>query len=176
MNPALNRDYSKYYTRPETADLLVEMADIQEDMTILEPSAGSGAIVKAIRGIWSDSVEIHAVEIKPFVVCQQLIQSNADITIIGDFLKVPLEGAEYHRFIANPPFGNETDLTCHWVKMYNCLRTYGIIVSIVPSDFVIPKSSVGKELKRVPLENWGTNKDGTVTPICIVVFGKHWPA
>src|SRR6202000_2411491 len=113
MNPALNRDYSKYYTRPETADLLVEMADIQEDMTILEPSAGLGAIVKAIRGIWSDSVEIHAVEIKPFVVCQQLIQTNADITIIGDFLKVPLEGAEYHLIKEKHLIETETDLTCH---------------------------------------------------------------
>lgn len=173
MNPALNRDYSKYYTQPDTASLLVEMADISEGMLILEPSAGAGAIVNAIRNEWPDNVEIHAVELKPMVVREHLIYAGADITICGDFLKVPLEGAEYDRIIANPPFGNETDLQNHWYKMWGSLKVYGLIVSIMPADFQIPSITKGDLLEKVPLENWGTNKDGTVTPICIIKFRKR---
>lgn len=172
MNPALGRDYSRYYTPPSTAALLVEIADISEGMKILEPSAGSGAIVNAIRNEWPDNVEIHAVELKPMVVRDHLIYAGADITICGDFLKVPLEGAGYDRIVANPPFGNETDLGDHWYKMWCSLKIHGLIVAIMPVDFKIPGFLKGNVLDITPLSNWTANKDGTVTSICIIKFRK----
>lgn len=175
MNPALGRDYSKYYTQPATAAMLVEISEISEDMTILEPSAGSGAIVNAIRNEWPDNVNIHAVEIKPIVVREHLLYAGADVTICGDFLQVPLEGAEYDRVIANPPFGNETDLSKHWIKMWLCAKVNGLIVSILPADFALDtlcKTYWGSVLESYSLENWGINKDGTVTPIKIIKFRK----
>lgn len=59
--------------------------------------------------------------------------------------------------------------------MWLCTKVNGLIVSILPADFALDtlcRTYWGSVLESYSLENWGTNKDGTVTPIKIIKFRK----
>lgn len=162
------RDYSRFYTLPETADRMVQLVrPIYKSMTILEPHAGNGRIVDAIRRFDGD-VYIEANEIDGSCL-GSLLDSGANYVTIGDFLEFP-ERYRYDRIIANPPFGNGIDIKAHFDKMVRLLHPMGHskLISIVPEDFY-PEV----EYESEPLENWGKNKDGTVTRIKIVTVHKE---
>lgn len=154
------RDYTKFFTPPEIADLLVTLADIQSGQLILEPHAGIGNLIVAAR---KKPVNlIHAAELNPSFVPD--LHEIADLVFVGDFLKMPLKPV-YDRIIANPPFGNETDLWLHFIKMHSVLKPTGMMAAIVPETFQAKHAVV-----EYPIENWSSNKDGTTTKIKIVVI------
>lgn len=163
------RDYTKFFTPDEVADLLVSLAGIEEHHTVLEPSAGNGYILKSMvrchRKIAMEA-SIHAVEINSEHY-SELNDSCANIVITGDFLQVPLREKTYDRIIANPPFGNETVVNDHIEKMISLLKPGGKLVAIVPEDY-IPKGFY----VPLELENWATNKDGSKTTIKIIIINN----
>ena len=89
---------------------LVELADVRETDRILEPSAGTGAILQAIRDAVPrakcDAVELHA------GLARHLQAHFPEVRIwCGDFLEYHPE-RRYTRIIMNPPFhtGQATDV------------------------------------------------------------------
>jgi 16S rRNA A1518/A1519 N6-dimethyltransferase RsmA/KsgA/DIM1 with predicted DNA glycosylase/AP lyase activity len=165
------RDYTKFYTPENIANAMAELAELKNGMKVLEPSAGSGRLVTAIKTI-NPSVFVHAVELYTDVVISHLLHSTADMVTNGDFLKLPLSSESYDRVIANPPFGNDTPLLSHFTKMYNTVKSGGIIICITPFDFEISKIFKG-EWGKVPIDNWSSNSDGTTTQICMIKFIKR---
>lgn len=94
--------------------LAVRLGDVEPLHRILEPSAGCGALVKAVLEEWPDQV----------VDCYELMEENRtelgkipNARILGeDFLES--EVGMYDRIIANPPFTNNQDIT-HVMKMWD---------------------------------------------------------
>lgn len=68
---------------------------------ILEPAAGEGAIVHALRREWSEAL-IEAVEIRPE--CHHQLEAAADAAWVCDFLECDLRREGYDLAITNPPF------------------------------------------------------------------------
>ena len=95
-------------TPPDLAARMVELAAIQPDHRVLEPSAGTGNLLKAI-GSAPDKV---AVEINGDLV-QALASGGAGSgcqIIHADFLDCNGELGTFDRIVMNPPFANGADI------------------------------------------------------------------
>jgi hypothetical protein len=166
------RDYSKFYTPTNIANQMIFLArPIRSDQYWLEPSAGDGRLIKALR-TFDDRIQVHAIEINPSCK-EELLNSGARAVFIGDFLQYQPDFL-YDRIIANPPFGNGIDLGAHFLKMYNLCKIDGYIVVILPSDFIRPMEIIHsvKLVDMAIIDNWSANKDGSVTPITICKYQK----
>lgn len=158
------RDYRKFFTLPETAAYMSILLDPSNDDIYLEPSAGEGALVRAVRARTPYAI-VDCVELNPLYAQKLQELDNVGIVRVGDFLTTHLPKHYYDGCIANPPFGNGVDLVAHVEKMRLCTKRGGRLVILVPEDF-----HPGVDHRSFPLQNWGTNKDGTVTPIKIIAF------
>lgn len=116
-----------FFPTPEqVADELVQLANIDQSHSILEPSAGKGNIVKAIlKRIPNARIafcEIH----KPFQ--DEVAALGADF-ITDDFLTIDKK-AKFDRIVANPPFNKQLDIK-HVNAMLDVLKPGGILVSVM---------------------------------------------
>lgn len=123
----LKKDYQFFATPDELCDTMVELAELDNSHQILEPSAGQGAIIKAI---------VKELGVKN-VFCYEKMPVNLEIlkgmtdmcTVMGeDFLESTLWNT-YDRIIANPPFTKNQDID-HIKHMYEICKSGGKIVTL----------------------------------------------
>ena len=103
------QEYQFFETPQDVALQLIEMANIKEGETVLEPSAGKGAIAKYIKGC--DCVELNKDNRK------YLIENGFNF-VWDDFLTF---NQKYDVIIANPPFTKQQDIdhVNHMIKLAN---------------------------------------------------------
>jgi len=173
----LKKEFQFFATPTKLANHLVYLANLNEYDTILEPSAGQGAIIKAINqvcGVLPDCFELMDVNVTV------LNKSGLRFNLIGnDFFGH--KGKTYSKIIANPPFTKNQDID-HLKEMYNCLSNGGRLVCITSESWVN-----GSQKKQVEFKNWlseinaeihdiekGTFKEsGTMVGGKIVVINKN---
>jgi len=116
----LQQEFQYFATPDKVADLAVsKFCSLEADMTILEPSAGRGALIKAVRRRCPGAV-VDCFELMPENV--PFLQKVEGAHIIGDdFTKA--EG-KWQRIIANPPFSGNQDID-HLYMMYDKLPVGG---------------------------------------------------
>lgn len=166
------RDYSKFYTPDEVADSLVSFCNLFDGIRVLEPSAGDGALVRALlRARHGRPIHITAVEINP--ACERILRRIANKVIIGDLLKTRFEGQQFDLVLANPPFGNEIDIDAHLAKMMERLVPLGELIFIGPRGIDFNKDGFNFYVTERMIENWSKNSDGTETKISIYVVVKN---
>lgn len=116
-----------FATPEDLADRLVRIAMVGADHMVLEPSAGEGAIVRAIRrarpGASITAVELDDVRAQKIPAVQHLI--------LGDFLQMGKTPNLFHRVIMNPPFVKTSHLD-HVEHALKQLRAKGRLVSVLP--------------------------------------------
>jgi hypothetical protein len=115
--------YQFYETPADLASRMVAMADVHEGDTVLEPSAGRGAILKQLPS----NVDSTAVELNPALV---ELRSHASTVHFRDFLGCNGELGTFDRVIANPPFRNGQDVD-HVRHMHGLVNPGGIIVTVM---------------------------------------------
>ena len=122
----LQKEFQFFATPAKIADLAVsKFISIEPDMTILEPSAGRGALVEAVRRRCPSAV-VDCYELMPENV--SFLEKVEGAHIIGnDFTKA--EG-KWQRIIANPPFSGNQDID-HVYMMYDHLNVDGELSCIV---------------------------------------------
>lgn len=131
----------QFFETPDSIiDIMLEHAQIEPGMLVLEPSAGKGAIAKKLMdaGAAVDACEIH----KPF--CKILSQLNI-VLREGNFLGY-MAIPSYQRIVANPPFAKQQDID-HVSHMVDCLLDGGILVSVLAAGFTFRKNSKVTNLK-----------------------------
>ncbi len=159
----LKKEFQFFETPELIADRLIDYANIQDNDLILEPSAGRGAIIKAINRVIPNKI----------IDCYELMELNTDFldkiktaNLIGyNFLKSNLTN-KYDKIIANPPFRNNQDID-HIRKMYNCLKDGGMLVTIASIHW---KNSQNK--KETEFRDWITEINGSIFPIEVGEFQK----
>ncbi len=152
----------QFFETPEPlADRLVEMADLQRLDIILEPSAGRGRIIKAIRKVLPDS-EVELCEIDP--TNRKYLEEFKNTTfVIADFLEI--EQITYDKIIANPPFSKNQDID-HIRKMYSLLTANGgVLVSMASTHW---QFATGK--KEVEFKEWLTEVNAEIFELEIGEF------
>lgn len=172
----LKKEFQFFATPQDKASLLVDLAELKETDTILEPSAGQGAIIREINKVTSvipDCYELMDIN------TEILKKTNLKFNIIGkDFLTH--KDKKYSKIIANPPFTKNQDIE-HLFHMYNHLSSGGRLVCITSESWVN-----GTSRKQLEFRNWieskqptiqflekGTFKEsGTMVGACIVIIDK----
>lgn len=136
----------QYFPTPEALakSMAFELNDVVGD-SILEPSAGTGNLVRAV--LREGAEYVTAVEIHP-PFCQELQKlQHAQLPMLrvieGDFLS---HQGQYDRIIANPPFSKQQDII-HVNHMLDCLKPGGRLVSILSGGFSFRTDRRTKALK-----------------------------
>ena len=151
----LKKEFQFFETPEKLADELVYLADLKNHDTILEPSAGQGAIIKAINKV-CDVVPncFELMDVNTII----LNKSELRFNLIGnDFLKN--SGKTYSKIIANPPFTKNQDID-HLKEMYNCLSRGGRLVCITSESWVN-----GSQKKQVDFKKWLQKLDAEIIDI-----------
>jgi hypothetical protein len=172
----IKKEFQFFATPAELANKMVELADVNNYQRILEPSAGQGAIIKAIRE--KCCINVDCCELMD--INRAVLEKMEGCTVIAeDFLKVGRFGF-YDRIIANPPFNKNQDID-HIKLMHKHLKEGGRIVTIASNSW-----RRGSQKKQVEFRSWlddinavvedieaGTFKEsGTNIAACIIIIDK----
>jgi predicted RNA methylase len=120
-------EFNYFPSPPDVVARLIELADLHEGMTILEPSAGRGAIALAC-------VEATGGEVD----CYELMEANFwELEKTGQFRRVVNTDfltvkpfPEYERIVMNPPFARQQDIK-HVNHAHKFLKDDGKLVAIM---------------------------------------------
>ncbi len=100
-----------FQTPPEVAARLVALLDLKQGQRILEPSAGLGRILDALKPFAPS--EVVAVEIAPDCARELFTQDRQGVTIKQrDFLALaPADLGDFDAVVMNPPFTMRADIS-----------------------------------------------------------------
>jgi len=142
-------------TPAHLAERMVTLADIQPGNRVLEPSAGTGALIGAMGGQMfghnPERGELLAVEINAQL-CAHL-ESQYPLTNVTnlDFLELQSDDiGTFDRILMNPPFANGSDIK-HIRHAVTFLRPAGRLVAICANG---PRQA--EQLQALALESGGT--------------------
>lgn len=173
----LQQDFQFFATPPEVADWLVMLAGgVHEDEKVLEPSAGTGAIIDAIHRSCPDVI-VDCYELMPEN--KEILSKKDNIRILGDdFTKCDV--AQYDKIIANPPFSKNQDIR-HVRRMYECLNSGGVLAAITGPHWEFGSESECKDFrqwlednggKKFEIEEGTFKESGTGTKTIAIVINK----
>jgi precorrin-6B methylase 2 len=107
---------------------MVALADIRPGQQVLEPSAGTGRIIDAIRRNAHASA-ITAVELNCNMAHRLRTVDGVDDTRQADFLECNGDLGTFDRIVMNPPFANADDIK-HIMHALKMLKSGGRLVAI----------------------------------------------
>lgn len=122
--------------------LAVRLGDVVPTDRILEPSAGRGALIKAVLEEWPE-VMIDCYELMPEnrAELDKIFSAN----ILGDdFMEA--EVGIYDKIIANPPFTNNQDIK-HVMKMWDHLAEGGQMAVIMSKHWQFASDKASKDFR-----------------------------
>jgi protein-L-isoaspartate O-methyltransferase len=133
--------FGAFFTPPELAAEMVDMAEIESGMRILEPSAGNAYNVEPLKVVTLDTIDVC--EINPQF-AQRLAQMLRVQLVAEDFLGYQ-PGPVYERIVANPPFNDGLDIV-HVNHMLDCLRPGGVLVTVMSNGFTFRQNKATQAL------------------------------
>jgi protein-L-isoaspartate O-methyltransferase len=116
-------------TPPALLERMIQLAELQPGMRVLEPSAGSGAICQRLLAA---SIHPDCFEISPFL---QNILTRQGFNLIGDDFMAARPKPVYSRILMNPPFGKGMDAP-HVQQAFEWLAPGGRLVSIISCSYI----------------------------------------
>lgn len=177
----IKKEFQFYATPPELANYLVSIAianGLNRDSSVLEPSAGQGAIIKAIQERVKTTSRIYYCELMD-INRSVLHQIYNTFLLCDNFMDIPA-ATPFDVIIANPPFNKNQDID-HIRKMYEVCKPGGVIVTIASNSW-----RQGSQKKQESFRSWieevgaevedvqaGAFKEsGTNIQSCIIVINK----
>ncbi len=170
------RELEFFETPPELAAKLVAEARILPGMSVLEPSAGKGAIVRAIRRAEPDA-EVRACELNTCFQGELIDALGHSGVMWADFLSVPALFVD--RVVMNPPFSKGKDAT-HITEAFGCLRAGGRLVAVAAAgvmfrqekEMVAFRALVEKHGRFEELPAGSFKSSGTMVNTVMVVLDR----
>lgn len=168
--------YGFFPTPTPVVARLMELADVQPNMRVLEPSAGLGAIA------------YPCAEAGALVDCYEIQQGNAAMlamnaphdlgnTKVADFLQIEPH-AEYDRVVMNPPFAKQADIK-HVLHALKFLKPDGLLVSVMSSGVTFRNDKLTQSFRDLvsahggdieALEDGAFKSSGTMVRTVIVTI------
>lgn len=152
----LQQEYQFFETPDDIADWLVMLAGgIHEADTVLEPSAGRGSLIRAVRRA-CPSVMVECYELMPEN--REFLCSMPNVILLGEDFTKDNTGS-YSKIIANPPFSGNQDIDHVWM-MYKRLEEGGTLAAITSTHW-----KFASEKKCIDFRNWLEEMHGQVFEI-----------
>ena len=162
----VQKEFQSFETPDGLAKRLVKTANIQPGESVLEPSAGRGAIAKHIKNC--HCIELHTEN-------EIYLQQNNFYMVGNDFFEF---GHRYDVIIANPPFQKQNDILhiTHMIGLAN-----RCVVSVASQSIMWRTNKKTKDFRELVAENGGTIKtlpedsfksSGTKVNTCVVHIEK----
>ena len=166
------KEFQFFETPKEIVKQMIELADLGPEDSVLEPSAGQGAIADCIGLNPLTVIELNHKN-------AEVLRGNGYEVIEQDFLTFDTTET-YSKVIMNPPFSRQQDID-HVLHAWKCLKSGGILVSIMSEGtfFRQNKKSVAfRELLdevgySIPLDEGAFKSSGTNVKTRIVVMTKN---
>jgi len=179
------KDDFEFFPTPESvARHVISLADIQDDMIVLEPSAGRGALAIAAHGA-ANAVHVDMYELMP--ANNDFLHSlNLRLSGIGDpvdFLQIE-PNPIYDRIVMNPPFGRQADIK-HVTHALKFLKPGGRLVSVMSSSVTFRNNKLTAEFRETiesrgghieELPSGSFKESGTMVNTVIVVIPNRFTA
>lgn len=138
----LQQAFQFFETPANLADWIVMLAGgISPEDTVLEPSAGRGAIIKAIHRACPEVI-VDCFELMPEN--KEFLAALPNVNIMGDTFNNT--GKRYSKIIANPPFAGNQDIR-HVKLMYDCLAQGGTLISITSKHWLFAEEKICKDFR-----------------------------
>jgi predicted RNA methylase len=166
------QDFGQFDTPHVLAENVVDLADVQAGMSVLEPSAGVGRIAAAARQVGS------------FVTCWEIDEKRAEKLAdvahslnVGDFLAAEPVSA-YDRVVMNPPFAKQDDIR-HVLHALRFLKPGGRLVAIMSAGVMFRENKLSSEFRDLVEQSSGSierlpegafKASGTSVNTCIVTI------
>ena len=166
------KEYQFFETPKNIVKQMIELADIKVGETLLEPSAGQGAILEE----FPKENPYIAVEIM-IKNCEKLDEMNFEV-YIKDFLELDLKA---DKIIMNPPFSKQQDVD-HILHAWKCLNKGGRLVSIVSESPFFRENKKSQEFRSflednnaeiINLDRGAFKESGTMVKSRIIVIDKE---
>ncbi|PSS62481.1 SAM-dependent methyltransferase [Ensifer sp. NM-2] len=166
------QDFGQFDTPHVLAENVVDLADVQAGMSVLEPSAGVGRIAAAARQVGS------------FVTCWEIDEKRAEKLAdvahslnVGDFLAAEPVSA-FDRVVMNPPFAKQDDIR-HVLHALRFLKPGGRLVAIMSAGVMFRENKLSSEFRDLVEQSSGSierlpegafKASGTSVNTCIVTI------
>ncbi|WP_431928736.1 DUF3560 domain-containing protein [Nonomuraea jabiensis] len=123
------RDSEAFFSPPVVVERVMEEAELERGMTVLEPSAGNGALAKAAA---AEGCEVHCVERYPKLSARLLDVPGIVGLTTGDFLEVQPDQypMRFDRVVMNPPFSKGQDIQ-HVTHALRFLKPGGRLIAVM---------------------------------------------
>mgnify|MGYP000365576461 CR=1 FL=1 len=179
---ALSKIPGYFPTPPEVVQRMLEAAEVSPLHSVLEPSAGGGAIIEQLPHTQPENEAaanvVCVMEINP-TLCEVLRLRGFDARPT-DFLEMPEPGFKFDRILMNPPFEKQADIQ-HIKHAFSFLATGGRLIAISsPSwqwredrkalDFKCWLQSVGGVVEELPPGSF--KQSGTAVNTVLITIEK----
>ena len=175
----LQQEFQYFATPDNIADIAAsKFSTLDGSHTILEPSAGRGSLVKAVRRRCPSAI----------VDCYELMPENKEklskldhIRLLGDDFTQAEHPSEYDLIVANPPFSKNQDIR-HVMQMYHDLKPGGIVAAITSRHWQQASEKVCKDFRAFleevsaqvyEIEEGAFKKSGTGVGTIAIVINKR---
>jgi protein-L-isoaspartate O-methyltransferase len=150
------QDFGQFDSTPVVVDRVIELADIEPGMSVLEPSAGIGRIASAAA---ESGGVVMAIEIDKTRVAklETVAEAYRGMSVIQtDFLTLdPLICESYDRITMNPPFAKQADIE-HVNHAFKFLKQGGRLVSVMSAGVGYRQDRKAVEFRAFVEERGGT--------------------
>lgn len=133
-----------FFPTPKTLiQKIIPFLNVQKGVSILEPSAGKGDILDALKEKYGDSVKLSACEI--YHDLRKLLELKGYNIVSHDFLMLK---SKFDRIIMNPPFENGLDID-HVNHALSLLNAKGRLVAIMSEGSFIRSNRKEKAFREM---------------------------
>jgi hypothetical protein len=173
------QEFDDFPTPQAVAERVCTLAGLSDRCSILEPSAGAGALVKAV-GKWAHG-PIDCVEVQERHCAKLMHLDGVDRWWMGDFLACDPRIIQYDRIIMNPPFSKRNDIH-HTTHAMLFLKPGGRLVSVVSAGVIFRQDILTKTFRGVIYESGGDiiplppasfKESGTMATTAIVTYNRR---
>lgn len=143
-------EFNFFPSPPDVVARLMELADVQHGMRVLEPSAGKGAIAYACADAGAT------------VDCYELMEANF-VALAGDMrlgavrhmdFLAQVPEASYDRVVMNPPFAKQADIK-HVLHALRFLKHGGLLVSVMAASAAFRGNKLTQDFRDLIRERGG---------------------
>jgi predicted RNA methylase len=172
----IKKEFQFFETPKELADEICSyIPDWVDD--VLEPSAGRGALVRAINKA-KPNLKVYYCELMELN--RKQFKGNAEY-LKDDFMTLHEDLEESEKFdciVANPPFNKNQDID-HFMQMFKFCRQGGLIISIMSKHWQLSENKKETEFKEflnqhnaeiIDIEAGKFKSSGTNIATCLIVL------